>query len=109
QLRLMARATCEGLLSAQLCSAEERAWLDEEADEIDLACDSAGEPIKAEWQSYGGISSCGYGNWAVLGDGGIVSGFTDCLVIITWVPEHVPIEVCLTIRSQESCARFHYT
>lgn len=112
-LRLDGLVQCEGLDGAQLCSDEAKEILGPDADAMAIACDEDDEMVRSEWRVWGGVSTCRFGNPTVIEGNDLVAGMVPrgigCDIIINWVPDREPIEVCVDIAGRETCAEFEYT
>ncbi len=76
-------------------------------DGLAVACDEAGYRIDARWTTNVESGKCTSDNPMVVLDGAMV-GSTRCPMRLGGTGEVYTIETCVSVRDQESCARFEY-
>jgi hypothetical protein len=105
RVALLAALDCTGLVPFSACPATYAGPIDG----LDVACDDRGYRIDAHWEaSIGDGATCRGGHPMVIYDGSM-AGAMDCEgPANVGTGGVVPVEACVSVRDQESCASFEY-
>ncbi len=76
---------------------------------LPIACDASGNRIDASWSMPLGGTGFSAGGPAYVQDGVIVIGTSSFVEVNAASGDAIPVELCATVRDQETCASFTYT